>query len=107
MKAPILHNAGPTVATFGGIPGYLITDPDTGRCIYSCFMRAAIWWLRVGESRQHFHDTGAMPDLPGRYRLQPYGSSGDPASILSVDYELTPVVGIEELTWGRVKGLYR
>lgn len=100
-----VHNAGPSEAMYAE-PAVAIVNSDTDTCIYGCYKWGAVLWLGVGESLSYSHDTSARPDQPGHYWIDLFGGSGDPGSILTADYELKSVVGVEATTWGHVKALY-
>jgi hypothetical protein len=102
-----IHNAGPGAATFVSDPPFSIWHVESGDCVDGCMGLPVVWTLPVGGTISGQRDTGTGPDLPGHYEISVAGSSGDPGSILSTEYEVTAAVAASTETWGAVKGLFR
>lgn len=102
-----IHNAGPEAVLFVSSPACVIWNLDTLECVHGCVGLPILWYLEVGESTQDGHDTGTLPDAPGRYCVGLNGTSDAPGSILTAEYELTTALPEENRTWGVIKRLYR
>ncbi|MBK7048412.1 MAG: hypothetical protein IPH48_18310 [bacterium] len=102
-----IHNAGPGVATFVSDPPFSIWHVESGDCVDGCMGLPVVWTLPVGGTISGQRDTGTGPDLAGHYEIALAGSSSDPGSILSAEYEVTAAVAASTETWGAVKGLFR
>jgi len=101
-----IHNAGPSVAQFNSFPAYTLAHVESGACLYGCVGLPVIWDMQPGETLASSRATGNLPDPPGLYRIQLVGTSGDPGSVLTAEYLLSPAVGADASTWGQVKRLF-
>ncbi|MBK6734241.1 MAG: hypothetical protein IPG61_09135 [bacterium] len=102
-----IHNAGPGVATFVSDPPFSIWHVESGDCVDGCMGLPVVWTLPAGGTIAVQRDTGVGPDLVGHYEISLAGSSSDPGSILSAEYELTAPVAVSTAAWGAIKGLFR
>lgn len=102
-----IHNAGPSAATFTSYPSFSIWHTESGDCVYGCAGLPEIWTLPVGGTVIASRGTDVEPDQPGHYDISLAGTSIDPGSILSAEYELMMPVTAVTGTWGGIKGLYR
>ena len=102
-----IHNAGPGVATFVSDPPFSIWHVESGDCVDGCTGLPVVWTLPAGGTISGQRDTGTGPDLAGHYEISLAGSSSDPGSILSAEYELTAPVAASTAAWGAIKGLFR
>jgi hypothetical protein len=96
------HNNGPLVEEFVSFPFFQIYNEDNQECVYGCVGLPVITPFGVGETVTMDYDTGAMPDIPGNYRVG-IAVLGGPTT----GYVLTGEVPAEASSWGSVKVLYR
>ncbi|MDO9694097.1 MAG: hypothetical protein Q7W56_05150 [Candidatus Latescibacteria bacterium] len=101
-----IHNAGPGPGHFISDPAYIIHHLETALCVDACVALAVVWDMLPGEKITASFDLDLFPIPLGMYRVELTGTSTDPGSILSCDFELLDVLAAGSGSWGSVKALY-
>ena len=101
-----IHNAGPGPGHFISYPAYIINHLESGLCVDACVALADVWDMLPGEKITAWFDLDLFPIPLGIYRVELTGTSADPGSILSCDFELIDVLAAGSGSWGSVKALY-
>lgn len=102
-----IHNGGPGPGHFISYPAYIINHIETALCVDACVALAVVWDMLPGEKITASFDLRMFPIPLGMYRVELTGTSADPGSILSCDFELIDVLAAGSGSWGAVKALYR
>ena len=101
-----IHNGGPGPGHFISDPAYTIHHLDTGLCVDGCVSLPVLWEMLPGDKITASFDLDLIPIPLGMYRVELTGTSADPGSILSCDFELVDVLAAGSGSWGSVKALY-
>ena len=95
-----LHNGSDEPVVLTSAPFYCVVRTDGPYPV--CVGLPVIEELPSGESWVAHHDTSALPDPPGEYRIDPVTSLADP-----VPYTLLATVGDRAPTWSTLKSSFR
>ncbi len=98
-----VQNLGPSDVEFNSAPYVQIYNTDTLECMYGCVGLPVMTPFPAGTTVYENWDTGYLPDTPGHYAVV----VNILGPTISTSYTLTSEVGLEPISWGTVKALYK